>query len=113
MVLFRRGGATLEETEAQLDVIKKEEVEPRATLDALQIQQDLTEACEAHVQEAQMMLASLREKLARIEEVNDLEQKREIIEFLVAGVRVDTEGTGRRKRARITITYRMGRLHTV
>ena len=105
MTLFRRGKATLGDTEAQLDAIDCEATEVRAALEALRAQQDLAEAFEAHYNEATALLTRLREHLEDVELSDDTQTKRQVIELLVTRIRVDTEGTGRAKCANITITY--------
>ena len=105
MTLFRRGRIALQDAELHLDVIERETVELRTALGAIQAQQDLAEAFAAHYQEAATLLGQLRARLDMIESPNDVATKRQVVELLVAGIRVDTVGTGKDKRATIAITY--------
>jgi len=105
MTLFRRGRIALQDAEMHLDVIERETAELRTALGAIQAQQDLAEAFAAHYQKATTLLEQLRNELEVIESTNDIGAKRQVVELLVAGIRVDTVGAGKDKRARITITY--------
>ena len=117
MTLFRRGRASLQDTESQLEAIEQEAATIRMSLDAMQAQRNLAEAFESHYTEATTLLMSLRERLEEIERTNDLALKRQVIELLVAGIRVDTTlmpGPKRaKKQATITITYTFGPRHEV
>jgi site-specific DNA recombinase len=103
--LFCRGHATLREVEAQLEAIAQETTALRTTLEALQAQQALVHAYEAHYYEAETLLTRLRNRLDDIERNDDIQLKRQVIGILVAGIRVGTEGVGRAKQARVTISY--------
>jgi hypothetical protein len=67
MTLFRRGRASLQDTESQLEAIEQEAATIRMSLDAMQAQRDLAEAFESHYTEATTLLMSLRERLEEIE----------------------------------------------
>jgi site-specific DNA recombinase len=105
MTLYRRGRATLTDTESQLDAIQHEVRDLQTTLDALRTQEELAQTFEAHYANAAMLLAQLAGRLDEIETANDSATKRQVIELLVSGVRVTTHGTGRTKEADIVITY--------
>jgi site-specific DNA recombinase len=113
MTLFRRGRATLAEAEAQLDAVNVEAAELRTRLDAMRAQDDLAQAFEASLAEATALLARLRERLEEIERTNDWEKKRQVVELLVAGISIRTEGGGREKRAGVTLRYVFGRPRAV
>ena len=113
MTLFRRGHATLHDVEAQLEAITQETTALRTTLGALQAQQALVQAYEAHYYEAETLLTRLRNRLDDIERNDEFQLKRQVIEILVAGIRVDTEGTGRGKQAHVTISYTFTPTHAV
>jgi site-specific DNA recombinase len=113
MTLFRRGRATLEEVERQLDAIQSDAADVRARLDVLRAQQEITAAYEAHYAEAVSMLARLREGLRDIEKTNDWETRRKVIELLVTEIRAETEGSGRHKTSRIRIAYAFTPARTV
>ena len=118
MTLFRRGRASLEETERQLDDIDQEASSLKSMLDAIRSQAELAAAFETHLSEAAAMLARLRGRVEEIEadaasddperRVVGLRAKQEIIELLVSGITVETSGEGRRKTAEVTIRYAFG-----
>jgi site-specific DNA recombinase len=105
LTLFRRKTIALEEAEQQLDAIEQEANALRTALSAMQAQRDLADAFAAHYLEATTLLEQLRERLEVVEATNDIATKRRVVELLVAGIQVDTVGTGKAKQATITITY--------
>jgi hypothetical protein len=109
MLLFRRGHASLADTEGQLDAIEKEAAELRTESSSIQSQHDLTQALQEHSQEAETLLIRLRIKLDAIERTQDQAAKRlakrGVIEELVKDIRVDTTGEGHLKTAAVTTTY--------
>jgi site-specific DNA recombinase len=102
MTLFRRGRSRLEDVEAQLDDIAREETELRQQLAAMDAQKAIAEAYEAHMTGASLMLHQLQDRLADIDRTNDVAKKREIIELLVQGIRIDGKGA---RGWEATITY--------
>ena len=92
MTLFRRGRSRLEDVEAQLDDIAREETELRSQLAAMDAQKAIAEAYEAHMMGASLLLHQLQDRLADIERTNDVAKKREIMELLVQGIRIDRKG---------------------
>ncbi|HEV2132064.1 MAG TPA: hypothetical protein VGR27_13210, partial [Longimicrobiaceae bacterium] len=122
MMLYRRGRATLDETERQLDSIQAEEAQIRTQLGAVQTQLDLAQAYEAQYATAAAFLFRLQGQLGEIETglVSDDPQRqtwaqaeqRRTVEFLVAGIRIETEGAGRHKVARVQIDYTFADPHT-
>jgi site-specific DNA recombinase len=109
--LVRRGSVRMDEAEAHLELISKEERDLRDRLQALQTQRELTDAFDAHVHEAEATLALLREELTIAEATNDLDRKRRLIEKLIVGITVETTGTKRRKHATIRIRTWLGPEH--
>jgi site-specific DNA recombinase len=105
MTLYRRGRASLADTEMQLDAIQREVSELQTTRDALRTQEELAHAFEAHFANAATLLAQLAGRLEEIEAADDLATKRQVIELLVSEIKVTTQGTGRAKEADIVITY--------
>lgn len=105
MTLFRRGRATLEDAELQLEAIERETADLRTTLSAMQAQYDLSQAYEAQYRNARTLLTQLQNRLEEIEREGDTQTKRQVIELLVAGIHVETAGKGRNKKAEITVTY--------
>jgi hypothetical protein len=106
MTLFRRGRATLAEVETHLDAIDREAEALRTKLGALRAQQDLADAFAAQYTDATILLTRLQERLEEVEQTNDVQTKRQVIELLVARISVETtELMPRRKEANLTITY--------
>jgi hypothetical protein len=68
----------------------------------LDAQKALVEAYEAHMTDASVLLRRLRERLETVEETNDLATKRQVIELLVHGIRIDTDA---QRGVSATITY--------
>lgn len=95
MTLFRRGKASLEDTEAQLDQIAKEEGELRGMLAAMRAQEDLAVALETQLTEAAAMLARFHAELDEIERVDDWHRRSEIMNWLVKSITVTTTGEGK------------------
>ncbi len=108
LTLYRRGRITIEEAERQMDATAREVGELRQMADALQAQGALTQEFESQVTEAAAMLIRLRGNLDEIERADDWDRKREIVELLVAGLTVHTEGEGRGRQAHVHIRYRFG-----
>ena len=116
MMLFRKGLATFEETERQINEIEAERAELRGLLDNYRVQQELAAAFEAQYTSAAFLLVQLQEQLAEVERTNDVGKKRQIIEGLVARIDIHTSATtasGRRKHAKAVITYTFGQPRTV
>ena len=105
MTLFRRGRASLEDVEQQLDAIQGEATEIRGQLEVLRVQQDVAAAYEAHHAEARALLVRLRDRLEAIEAEDDWDTKRMVVETLVTTIRAETTGEGHQKQARLTIGY--------
>jgi site-specific DNA recombinase len=109
LTLFRRNRISVEEAERQLDSIAQEAEtlrELRASLDAQAV---LTRATEVHLTEAAALLSRLHQQLDEVEQTNNWDLRRQIIELLVGALSIRTEGSGRHKRALITIHYTFGR----
>ena len=105
MTLYRRGHASLEETEEQLADIADEVARLETRLADLKAQEDLAEAFESQFADAETLLARCRGQLEQIEQTDDILTKRQIMELLVSRIRVDTEVVDGRKNARLTINY--------
>lgn len=118
MTLFRRGKATLEETEQQLDSIQREASDLQSQSEGLRAQQELSEAFESHFFEAAAMLSRVHERIGEIEaglESTDPDtlmaaqrDQRAVIESLVASITIRTEGERYHNKATAEITYRFG-----
>jgi site-specific DNA recombinase len=105
MTLYRRGRATLGDTERQLDDINDEAARLRTALDAIRAQRDLAQAFEARYASAAAMLGRIREQVDEADRTNDWDLKRAVVEQLVIAIRIGTEGTGRRKQPTYAIRY--------
>jgi site-specific DNA recombinase len=108
MTLFRRGRIALRHVEAQLDDITSEEADLRQQLTAIDAQKAIAEAYEAHMMDASLLLHRLQDRVAEIDRTNDLTTKRQVIELLVHGIRIDTLP---KKGWTATITYAFGPEH--
>ncbi len=108
MTLFRRGRATLEEAERQLDQITAERSQLRAMLDGLTEQSHLARAYEEQITSAAALLSTLRDEVEEIDRTNDVARKRQVIERLVLGVDVRTLHHGRPKQAEVIVRYAFG-----
>jgi transcriptional regulator with XRE-family HTH domain len=101
--LFRRGRLTDADLDAQMDEIGKEETALEAQIDELRGKIGGADSIGETVSSAQALLAELRK---RLDAPVSWEQKRRLVEVLVAGVRVDTVEEGGVKQTRTTVTYR-------
>ena len=100
--LYRRGRITMADLDNQLDKIAGEEATLRDRLLQVESQEKNQALTAARLTEATDLLASLRD---RLKDEFTWEEKRELIELLVAGVVVDTIGEGSNKRSEIQVTY--------
>jgi site-specific DNA recombinase len=101
--LYRRGRLTDSDLDAQMDEIGKEETALAAQIAELGGRIAGADSIAGNISSAQALLANLRK---RLDEPVSWEQKRRLIEVLVAGVRVDTVETCGVKQSEITVTYR-------
>ncbi len=101
--LYRRGRLTDADLDAQMDEIGKEETALEAQAAELRARISGADSINANIRSAQALLANLRK---RLDEPVSWEQKRRLIEVLVASVRVDTIETCGVKQTEITVTYR-------
>jgi site-specific DNA recombinase len=101
--LYRRGRLTDADLDAQMDEIGKEEAALEAQIADLGGRIAGADSIGANIRSAQTLLAELRK---RLDQPVSWEQKRRLIEVLVAGVRVDTVEESGVKQTRITVTYR-------
>ncbi|MCH7554059.1 MAG: recombinase family protein, partial [Chloroflexi bacterium] len=104
MTLFRRGRATLVDTETQLDAITDEESRLRELLGAVRSQEELTKEFQHRHDEASALLTRLADRLEEIERTKDFETKRKVVELLVSDIHVKTSDAGT-KQASVSITY--------
>jgi site-specific DNA recombinase len=105
MTMFQRGRLTLDEAEARIDAVETEAAQLRTLLTGLQAQHEITETFAAHYAQTSTLLAALSADLEAVERSNDLARKRQVVELLVAGIRVDTQMMPHGKEAQVAITY--------
>ncbi len=101
--LYRRGRLTDADLDGQMDEIGRDETALDAHLSELRGKIAGTESINANISSAEALLVKLRK---RLDEPVSWEQKRHLIEVLVAGVRVDTVEDGGVRQSKITVTYR-------
>ncbi len=81
----------------------------RERLEALRAQAEVARAYEEHLTDTGVLLGQLREHLEAIEREDDFDAKRRIVELLVVGIVVETEGAGAKKKARVCCRYAFAR----
>jgi len=101
--LYRRGRLTDADLDGQLEEIAKEESALEAQITDLRAKIAGADSIAINLNSAETLLAKLRK---RLDGPISFEQKRRLIEILVAGIRVDTVESGGVKEAEITVTYR-------
>ena|GEM_PF-1087513 len=101
--LYRRGRLDDADVDAQMEEIGKEEAALEAQLAELRSKIAGADSIGTTISSAQTFLARLRQ---RLDEPISWEQKRLLLEVLVAGVQVDTVENCGVKQANVTVTYR-------
>jgi transcriptional regulator with XRE-family HTH domain len=101
--LYRRGRPTDRDLDAQIDEIGQEEVAIDRQIAELRAKIAGAESIGANLTSIEALLEKLRK---RLDGPISFEQKRRLIEILVAGIRVDTVEDCGVKRAEITVMYR-------
>ena len=101
--LYRRGRLTDADLDAQMDEIGKEETALEAQIAEMGGKIAGADSIAGNIGSAQTLLAELRK---RLNQPISWEQKRRLIEVLVAGVRVETVEESGVKQTRTTVTYR-------
>jgi site-specific DNA recombinase len=104
--LYRRGRLTDAELDAQMDEIGKEQTSLEAEITELGGKIHAADSVAGNISSAQALLAELRK---RLDQPVVWEQKRRLIEVLVAGVRVDSVEEFGVKQAQTTVTYRFSK----
>jgi site-specific DNA recombinase len=101
--LYRKGRINDADLDRQMDQIDREESMLRANIDdVMATLRGVTDGA-AQLQSAQALLEKLRD---RLDEGLSWEVKRQLIEALVGGVRIDTGEEEGKRRASIAVTYR-------
>jgi site-specific DNA recombinase len=101
--LYRRGRLTDADLDQQMNEIGQEEAALQAQLDELKGKLESSKSINSNLASAESLLAKLRK---RLDEPVSWECKRQLIEVLVAGIRVDTVETCGVVQPKVTITYR-------
>jgi site-specific DNA recombinase len=101
--LYRRGRLTDAALDDQMEEIGKEETALQSQIDELRSRLDGVDSVSGAVRSAEALLANLRK---RLDQRVSWELKRQIIEVLVGGIRVDTVENCGVKQAKITVMYR-------
>lgn len=109
LTLYRRGRLTLADVEAQLEAVAREAEVLRDRIAAIDAQSDLARARQMRFAEAASVLAELRATLDEIEQTNDWQARRFIIETLVKEIRVETVVVSGQRCANVRVTYWFGR----
>jgi len=102
--LFRKGRIKEDALAVQLDQIDHEEAALKARIEDLSAQLRGLEVGVEQLSSAGALLAKLR---ARLDEPISWELKRQLVEKLVAGIRVDTFQENGKRCAAVTVTYRL------
>ena len=105
--LFRRGRLDDKALDQQMDEIGKEETALELQLEELRGKVTSSESIAATVSSAEALLAKLRK---RLDGPISWEMKRQLVEILVAGIRVNTTESWGVKQAEITVNYRFAQL---
>ena len=106
--LYRHGHVTLAQADERLARLAEETARKQASVESLKAERDMAEAFEEQMISIVALLAQLRERLAEVERSGDQARKRQIVELLVPGITVHTEGTGRKKRAHVAVRLAFG-----
>jgi len=104
MTLFRRGRASLEDTERQLDAVTDEEARLKELLGAVRSREKLTKEFPHRHDETSAPLTRLADSLEEIERSKEFETKRKVVKLLVSDIHVKTSDAGT-KQASVSITY--------
>ena len=101
--LYRRGRLTDADLDQQMAEIGQEEAALQAQLEETKGSAEAADSIRTHVGSAEILLAKLRE---RLDGLVSWECKRQLIEVLVSGIRVETVETCGVVQPKVTITYR-------
>src|SRR5262249_39298261 len=102
--LFRKGRINEDVLGAQMDQIEAEEAALRARIEELSARLRAVEVGSVQLGSAGALLAKLR---ARLDGPLSWELKRQLVEKLVEGIRVDTFKENGKGRAEVTVPYRL------
>jgi site-specific DNA recombinase len=103
LTLFRKGRITDEDLERQMDQIDREEAGIRANIEELSAGLRGVADATAQLQSTQALLEKLR---GRLEQGVSWEVKRQLIEALVGGIKIETTEENGKRCASVVVTYR-------
>lgn len=106
LVLYRRKSLGLDDTEAALAAIAREEAALRQELATLETADTVAQAFATEFTEARALLERLRGNLEAIERINDWAAKRAVVEALVQGIAIEVQPDGE---VCAHVRYRFGR----
>jgi site-specific DNA recombinase len=101
--LYRRGLLNDVELERQLKEIDKEAAGLAAQIAELEGKLGSTDSNGAALESAEALLTRLRQ---RLDQPMTYERKRQLVELLVGGIRIDTIRNGEKRENIVTVTYR-------
>jgi site-specific DNA recombinase len=106
MEFVGRGKIRFEDAELQYERLSKEEANIRQMIQSIQTQQDLIETYTQYLNEAEKILAGFRSRLP----VDDYAGRREILEYMIGGLVIETRGIGRKKQAYVYFSFKIGKV---
>lgn len=101
--LYRKGLLNDAELAQQLEEIDKENAGLTAQIQELEVKQSGMEASAASLESAQALLTRLCD---RLDQPLTFERKRQLVELLVGGIRIETIRTAEKRENIVTVTYR-------
>ncbi|HKG25645.1 MAG TPA: zinc ribbon domain-containing protein [Thermomicrobiales bacterium] len=108
LTAYRKGWASDEEAQAQLDAVARHAGHLREELETLRARAALVEAQEATLAEGAALLATLQTELAAIEEADDWTARAAVMARLVRVIDVETRRVGpRRREAEVRVWLRL------
>jgi hypothetical protein len=82
---------------------------PNKVIVYIQADYDLLTTYQGYIAEAELILAGFKSRLP----ANDFETKREMLDYTIAGILVETQGRGNHKTAGLTIAYKVGNVAVI
>jgi site-specific DNA recombinase len=101
--LYRRGRLNDAELDQQMEEIDKDAAGLTTQIEELESKLGATESNDADLESAEALLTRLRK---RLEQPLTFERKRQLVELLVGGIRVETIRDGAKRENVVTVTYR-------
>jgi site-specific DNA recombinase len=101
--LYRRGRLNDAELDQQMEEIEKDAAALAAQIEELESKLGETESNDAVLESAEALLTRLRKRLGQ---PLTFERKRQLVELLVGGIRIETIRDGAKRENVVTVTYR-------